>query len=143
MATLYKGKVKEDIVKQFSSLGYYVSTKILNSKDFGVPQSRERLFYIGLKDKSFNFPSPLFEEGEYVTCREALDDLPSLENLVEISEYSSNESSDYQKLIKNASRELKNHQPNLDIYFLLNSLALDVRSFMMRWHAGENQTSFP
>ena len=111
MATLYKGKVKEDIVKQFSSLGYYVSTKILNSKDFGVPQSRERLFYIGLKDKSFNFPSPLFEEGEYVTCREALDDLPSLENLVEIFEYSSNESSDYQKLIKNASRELKNHQP--------------------------------
>ena len=111
MATLYKGKVKEDIVKQFSSLGYYVSTKILNSKDFGVPQSRERLFYIGLKDKSFNFPSPLFEEGEYVTCREALDDLPSLENLVETSAYSSNETSDYQKLIKNASRELKNHQP--------------------------------
>ena len=111
MATLYKGKVKEDIVKQFSSLGYNVSTKILNSKDFGVPQSRERLFYIGLKDKSFNFPSPLFEEGEYVTCREALDDLPSLENLVEVYAYSSNESSDYQKLIKNASRELKNHQP--------------------------------
>ena len=111
MATLYKGKVKEDIVKQFSSLGYNVSTKILNSKDFGVPQSRERLFYIGLKDKSFNFPSPLFEEGEYVTCREALDDLPSLKNLVEVYAYSSNESSDYQKLIKNTSRELKNHQP--------------------------------
>ena len=111
MATLYKGKVKEDIVKQFSSLGYNVSTKILNSKDFGVPQSRERLFYIGLKDKSFNFPSPLFEEGEYVTCREALDDLPSLENLEEVFTYSSNESSDYQKLIKNGSKELKNHQP--------------------------------
>ena len=111
MATLYKGKVKEDIVKQFLSLGYKVSTKILNSKDFGVPQSRERLFYIGLKDKSFNFPSPLFEVGEYVTCREALDDLPSLENLEEVSTYSSNESSDYQKLIKNDSRELKNHQP--------------------------------
>ena len=75
-----------------------------------MPQSRERLFYIGLKDKSFN-PSPLFEEGEYVSCREALDDLPSLENLVEIFAYISNESSDYQKLIKNASRELKNHQP--------------------------------
>ena len=111
MASLYKGKVKEDIVKQFSSLGYKVSTKILNSKDFGVPQSRERLFYIGLKDKNFNFPSALFEEGEYITCREALDDLPSLKNLEEVSTYSSNESSDYQKLIKNGSRELKNHQP--------------------------------
>ena len=111
MATLYKGKVKEDIVEQFSSLGYKVSTKILNSKNFGVPQSRERLFYIGLIDKSFNFPSLLFEEGEYVTCREALDDLPSLENLEEVFTYSSNESSDYQKLIKNGSKELKNHQP--------------------------------
>ena len=111
MATLYKGKVKEDIVEQFSKLGYGVSTKILNSKYFGVPQSRERLFYIGLKDKQFDFPSPLFKEGEYVTCREALDDLPSLENLEEVSTYISNESSDYQKLIKNGSKELKNHQP--------------------------------
>ena len=111
MATLYNGRVKEDIVDQFTKLGYKVSTKILNAKDFGVPQSRERLFYIGLKDQYFNFPSPLFSAQDYVTCRQALEDLPSLENLEEQSVYSSNETSDYQKLIKNNSKVLMNHQP--------------------------------
>ena len=111
MATLYKGQVKEDIVREFSKLGYKVVTKILNSKDFGVPQSRERLFYVGLKEKEFEFPEALFKETEYTTCREALDDLPSLEDLEEVLTYTSNESSDYQKLIKNDAKKLTNHQP--------------------------------
>ena len=111
MATLYNGKVKEDIVQEFTKLGYKVTTKILNSRGFGVPQSRERLFYVGLKEKEFEFPEDLFEENEYTTCREALDDLPSLEDLEEVLTYTSNESSDYQKLIKNDSRKLTNHQP--------------------------------
>ena len=45
MATLYNGKVKQDIVEQFSNLGYKVSTRILNSKEFGVPQSRKTFLY--------------------------------------------------------------------------------------------------
>ena len=111
MATLYNGKVREDIVNQFSSLGYKVSTQILNSKNFGVPQSRERLFYIGLKTDYFKFPEPRFSDSNYVTCREALEDLPSLENLEEVFAYTSNESSDYQKLIKDDATKLINHQP--------------------------------
>ena len=111
MATLYKGQVKEDIVQEFSKLGYKVVTKILNSRDFGVPQSRERLFYVGLREKEFEFPEALFAKDEYTTCREALDDLPSLEDLEEVLTYTSNESSDYQKLIKNDAKKLTNHQP--------------------------------
>ena len=111
MATLYKGQVKQDIVQEFTNLGYKVTTKILNSRDFGVPQSRERLFYVGLKGKEFEFPEALFEENEYVTCREALEDLPSLESLEEVFAYTSNECSDYQKLIKDDATKLINHQP--------------------------------
>lgn len=111
MATLYGGKVKEEIVEEFTKLGYEINTKILNSRDFGVPQSRERLFYVGLKNKLFEFPEPIFNTDSYITCREALDDLPSLEDLVETDIYTSNESSEYQKLIKNGSKKLINHQP--------------------------------
>ena len=111
MATLYGGKIKEDIVDEFSSLGYKVSTKVLDSKDFGVPQSRERLFYVGSKNEFFEFPKPIFDSTSYVTCREALDDLPPLKDLIEINIYTSNENSDYQKLIKNGSKKLINHQP--------------------------------
>ena len=37
--------------------------------------------------------------------------MPSLENLEELLTYTSNESSDYQKLIKNDAKRLTNHQP--------------------------------
>jgi len=43
------------------SAGYHVYHAVLNSKDYGVPQNRERVFIIGIrddKDNSFRFPKP-------------------------------------------------------------------------------------
>ena len=38
-------------------LGYHVYTKVLNTKDYGIPQNRERIFIVGFKYwKTFNFP---------------------------------------------------------------------------------------
>ena len=30
--------------------------KILNTKDYGIPQNRERIYIVGLKDKEFEWP---------------------------------------------------------------------------------------
>ncbi len=41
-------------------LGYHIYYKVLNTKDFGIPQNRERIFIIGFKDyREFSFPKPL------------------------------------------------------------------------------------
>ena len=41
-------------------LGYHVYTKVLNTKDYGIPQNRERIFIVGFKYwKTFNFPIKL------------------------------------------------------------------------------------
>ncbi|WP_396157540.1 DNA cytosine methyltransferase [Flavobacterium sp.] len=62
-----KGNTLKTIVKTLNSLGYEVKTEILNSKNFGVPQNRERIFIVAwLKDKNKTFKFPLgidFEEN--------------------------------------------------------------------------------
>jgi len=41
-------------------LGYHVYTKVLNTKDYGIPQNRERIFIVGFKHwRTFNFPVKL------------------------------------------------------------------------------------
>lgn len=40
--------------------GYHIYFKVLNSKDYGIPQHRERIFCIGFKeDTFFSFPTPI------------------------------------------------------------------------------------
>lgn len=43
--------IRNEFIKKASSLGYKVSMVQLNAKDFGVPQSRERIFFIGMQNK--------------------------------------------------------------------------------------------
>ena len=50
-----KGRTLSIIIKNLEKLGYKVSHKLLNAKDFGVPQNRERIIIIGHKDKYFDF----------------------------------------------------------------------------------------
>jgi DNA (cytosine-5)-methyltransferase 1 len=59
-----KGRTLSVVKRVLDELGYNVFTKILNAKDFGVPQNRERIFIVGINrdkvgDVGFNFPEPL------------------------------------------------------------------------------------
>ena len=45
-----KGRTYHTILSTFSELGYHVEWKVLNSKDFGVPQSRKRVYIVGYLD---------------------------------------------------------------------------------------------
>ncbi len=57
-----KGRTFQIICKTFEELGYKVFSKILNSKDFGVPQNRERIYIVAFRNdiapNKFNFPNP-------------------------------------------------------------------------------------
>jgi DNA (cytosine-5)-methyltransferase 1 len=42
-------------------LGYHIYWQVLNTKDYGIPQNRERIFIVGFKDfKKFRFPKKLY-----------------------------------------------------------------------------------
>ncbi len=51
------GKTFELILNDLKGLGYNVYWEILNSKDFGLPQNRQRIYIVGFREKTkFNFP---------------------------------------------------------------------------------------
>lgn len=51
-----KGKTLQTILQALSNAGYYVDFKVLNSIDYGVPQLRERIYFIGVKKELMKQP---------------------------------------------------------------------------------------
>ena len=45
-----------NLLKELERFGYIVKWKILNTKDYGIPQNRERIYIVGCKDKNFEWP---------------------------------------------------------------------------------------
>lgn len=56
-----KGRTFKVITNAFRQIGYHVHYKVLNSKDFGVPQNRERIYIVAFRndidDNDFEFPT--------------------------------------------------------------------------------------
>ena len=53
-----KGNTFETIKATFDELGYKYFYQVLNAKDYGIPQHRERIFVVGFKDNAINFEFP-------------------------------------------------------------------------------------
>lgn len=103
-----EGIIKEQILKDFSELGYKVTYKVLLASDYGVPQNRKRAVFVGLKSgKEFQFPEPL--KTQKVTSKEAISDLPD-NTIIHGEAYPSGPKSDYQKLMRKNSSKLYNHE---------------------------------
>lgn len=73
-----KGKTIKEIVSSFKEIGYDIKYKVLNAVNYGVPQERRRIFIVGtLGENNFEYPQ---EINKTVTVKDAIDDLPKLEN---------------------------------------------------------------
>lgn len=78
--------VAESIANQFHRIGYRVTWALVNAADFGVPQSRKRLIFVGIRNDlgiTFKFPQTMGRRGPAfprVTLREAIGDLPVIRN---------------------------------------------------------------
>jgi DNA (cytosine-5)-methyltransferase 1 len=67
---------KEQLIKSWEDCGYKVYSEVLNTKDFGIPQSRSRVFFVGIrKDIKQDFKFPEKEELK-IYLKELLEDLP-------------------------------------------------------------------
>lgn len=77
LLTMADGQIFEAIKAEFSECGYDVYSQLVNAKDFGVPQDRERVIIVGFRKdlniKSFEIPIPA---NMRMTMREALAGMP-------------------------------------------------------------------
>lgn len=73
----------KNIVKQFDDCGYDVTINLVNAADYGVPQDRKRVFYIGFRKDlhiQFEFPKPTTpSKKDKLTFRDAIGDLAGKE----------------------------------------------------------------
>lgn len=122
-----KGLFKEQILADFKEIGYEVDCRILKASDFGIPQIRQRAFFIGSLNGEYpiNFPNPTHydpkeeqdifsvDKKRYISLGEAISDLPLLDDPNFFGEdqqsYLTNPTNDYQAFLRRNSNFVYNH----------------------------------
>jgi DNA (cytosine-5)-methyltransferase 1 len=119
------GSIIQDIEKRFRKIGYSPKKQKLNAANFGVPQTRERLFIAGSQDGNPAFPpQPSYDlpkkkkngiteidSGNFVTVEDAISDLFLHESFgAEEMDYLSKPKSNYQIERQKGSLKLYNHR---------------------------------
>lgn len=112
------------VVEDFAKIGYRMVPKLLYAPDYGLPQIRKRVFFVGLRDgnEDFKFPEPIVDKKNYVTCEEAIGDLPSLQTAdgeiiygEEIQDYVCPAQNNYQRKMRARSEKVQNHIGSIPI----------------------------
>ncbi len=128
LLSIQKGKLLIEIVDLFKSLGYFLQYQILNSANYGVPQTRERLVLVGSKiNNNYIFPAPTHSQETlqssssdffsnsttglkpYLSLGEAISDLPFIKSGEESGEYATLPNNDFQVFMRKNSTSLLDH----------------------------------
>ena len=118
MLTLNKGAFVKDLIERFgpNGLGYTINYQLLNAADYGIPQNRYRVFYVGIKGKEYIFPEPLSYK---LTAKDGISDLEGSSN----DHYGSEAQNDFQKAMRGKCK----HPINQD-YTDHNQQTIDIIS---------------
>ena len=98
------GQFEKEIKTYMEGLGYTVKVKLVNAADYGVPQVRQRLLFVGVRKNAgfsepYAFPDGAFE-GHYRTVEEAISDLPELASNGSANRYCREAMTDYQRMMR-------------------------------------------
>ncbi len=120
-------KIVDELLEVFDKLDYQTRYNILTAADYGVPQLRKRLFFIGIRkdlENDFSWPQKTHTPPDslychskqlnpYVTVREAISDLPPLSAGEEAQKFLTPPQNEYQRWARDGAERLTNHKvPN-------------------------------
>lgn len=122
---LFDGKVAEQVKEDFTNAGYYVKMQILSADNYGVPQQRKRVFFVGVNKEHFhnedlyNYPLPTHGKGTknaLLTTKDAISDLDFVPDDIVLGEdipYVLPAQNQYQELMRKDSPSVLNHSITL------------------------------
>jgi len=110
LLVMEKGQVVKRIIEGFGAIGYRMKVQLLRAVDFGVPQLRKRIFFLGWLDGLIepHYPKPW--SHPYITVADAISDLPKLEAGESATVYSQQPITAYQRDRRGKRRLLSNHE---------------------------------
>lgn len=120
LVRLFNGVFGPQIMEDFANIGYHVKMKILSSDNFGVPQKRVRVIFVGIRNDisektEFEYPTPTTGPGTdtpAISCEEAIGDLDFVPDDIAYPEeiaYELLPLSSYQVKMREGSMALYNH----------------------------------
>jgi len=109
--------IKDNFANLGEGLGYtLVGEKVLDAVDYGVPQHRERVFLVGVRNdirEQINWKYPETTHGynkvPYINIREAISDLPEIEEGGYADTYTAPPTNQYQVLMRGQNQTLTQH----------------------------------
>ncbi len=102
--------IEEKFANISDGFGYNIVKETLNAVDFGVPESRERVFIVGIRKDlniKWEFPSPKNEKK--LTIKEAISDLPTVAENQTVTNYIHQPHNTYQELMRHNSTSITCH----------------------------------
>jgi len=105
--------VMDMITREFEHIsdnfGYHVLHHVLNAVNYGIPQYRERVFIVGIRNDINLRWSPPESNGTQLTIKDAINDLPTLKQGETKTIYEKEASNNYQNLMRYSNKSLTYH----------------------------------
>lgn len=105
--------VIDAIYKEFKKIGYKIQHKVLNSKYYNVPQSRERVILVGIRndlDIDFEYPEKILDDNNLYTVNDALFGLNNINSKDGELSINNDTTNKFYELIKSKNEKIYNHE---------------------------------
>jgi DNA (cytosine-5)-methyltransferase 1 len=100
LRSMLNGNVEQMIIEDFEKAGYKINVTVLRAADYGVPQKRDRVIFIGNRINLTNYhPKPFVSPENYATTGQAIADLMDVEENPSINHVPTRHSDDIKQRI--------------------------------------------
>lgn len=114
----------DGVTELFTDLGYDVGFHVLRAADYGVPQLRRRVVFVGHRQQGFfERPERTHREDEYATVWDAIGDLPAVGPGETATKYDRLPTTDYQRAMRQGSSRIQGHTVSKHPPYLVEAIS--------------------